>query len=270
MYIAISTLYLPSVLTGSRVSAIGLVCAIFIFSVALGYLLYNRRQLKQTAILQEGIIKQQEMATKGIIDAEEDERRRIAGDLHDGVGQLLSATRMNLDTLLELIKLTDPASLALAAKIMDMVDEGCNEVRDIAHQMMPDVLLKMGLATALRDFVDKIDSQRLKIVLQIAGLENRLENSVEMVLYRVIQETVNNVLKHAKASQLDIQVMMDGLELSVTIEDNGVGFDSNRSGEIGSIGIRNILTRVAYLKGTVDISSSPGMGTLVAILIPLP
>lgn len=252
-----------------RNTTIAIIIALFFGALVIGYLFYNRYRLKQTAILQQEVIKQQDLATKGIIDAEENERRRIAGDLHDGVGQLLSATRMNLDTLLERIKLTDPDNLELATKTMDMVDEGCKEVRTIAHQMMPNVLLKMGLVSALRDFVNKIDPYRLKIVLETAGLDNRLDNSVEIVLYRVIQETVNNVIKHAQASLLDIQVMLEGAEVSVTIEDNGRGFDATDKDKFNGIGIKNIIKRVEYLKGTVDISSSPGKGTLVAILIPL-
>jgi two-component system NarL family sensor kinase len=252
-----------------RNTTIIIICIIFIVAVAFGYLFYNRYRLQQVAILQNAVIRQQDLATKGIIDAEENERKRIAGDLHDGVGQLLSATRMNLDILLERMKQTDDENLDLAFKTMAMVDESCKEVRTIAHQMMPNVLLKMGLVSALRDFVNKIDSHRLKIVLETSGLENRLNNNVEVVLYRVIQETVNNVIKHAKATLLDVQLMMEGGEVSVTIEDNGVGFDTSDREQFEGIGLKNIITRVEYLKGTVDISSSPGAGALVAILIPL-
>ncbi|RFZ92132.1 sensor histidine kinase [Mucilaginibacter conchicola] len=242
-----------------------LISAIFIVS----YQAHNLKRLKYTTGLQAQIIKQQSQNAKGIITADERERQRIAGDLHDGVGQLLSATRMNLDTLFERLKLTDPENSELADKAMAMVDESCREVRTIAHQMMPDVLLKAGLAFALRDFVNKISSDRLKVSLEVSGLENRLQNNVELVLYRVIQETVNNVLKHANASSLDIQLMRDEGEVSITIEDNGRGFSTAEKEQFEGIGLKNIVTRVTYLKGTVDISSSPGKGTLVAILIPI-
>ncbi|RYU89270.1 tetratricopeptide repeat protein [Mucilaginibacter terrigena] len=252
-----------------RNTTIFIICCIFIVFAAFAYLFYNRYRLKQAAILQAEVMRQQDMATKSIIEAEENERRRIAGDLHDGVGQLLSATRMNFDTLLERLNIADTETRELADKTMAMVDESCKEVRTIAHQMMPNVLLKLGLTSALRDFVNKIDSHRLKIVLDVAGLANRLDSSIEIVLYRVIQETVNNVIKHAKASLLDIQLQMEGDEVSVTIEDNGRGFDTSDKEKFEGIGLKNIITRVEYLKGTVDISSSPGKGTLVAILIPL-
>lgn len=246
-----------------------IICFIFIVAIAFGYLFYNRYRLKQLAILQNAVIHRQDIATKSMIDADENERRRIAGNLHDGVGQLLSATRMNLDILLERMKQNNDENLDLAFKAMAMVDEGCKEVRSIAHQMMPAVLLKKGLILALRDLVNKVDSQGLKIVFEASGAGNGLSSNVEVVLYRVIQETVNNVIKHANASLLDIQLMIDANEVSVTIEDNGVGFDTSGKEEFEGIGLKNIITRVAYLKGTVDISSSPGAGALVAILIPL-
>jgi two-component system NarL family sensor kinase len=269
MYKIIPPLLLRPLQIEDNLLAITLICIIFIVSAAYGCLFYNHSQLKRVAILQAGIIKQQNIVTKGIIAAEENERKRTAAGLHDGVGQLLSAARMNLDILLGRLKQTDMDSLALADKCIAMVDEGCREVRIIADQMMPNVLLKMGLVPALRDFVNKIESQRLKIVLETDGLEKRLDSNVEAVLYRVIQETVNNVVKHARASLLDIQLMMEGNEISVTIEDNGVGFDSSGRTKFEGMGLKNIVSRVEYLKGTVDISSSPGTGALVAILIPL-
>lgn len=253
----------PSILLS--VGFLVLISSIFIFS----YQAHTLKRLKYTTGLQAQIIKQQSQSAKGIITADESERQRIAGNLHDGVGQLLSATRMNLDTLFERLKLTDPENGELADKAMAMVDESCREVRAIAHQMMLDVLLKAGLAPALRDFVNKISSDKLKVTLEMTGLESRLQNNVELVLYRVIQETVNNVLKHANASSLDIQLMRDDIEVSVTIEDNGRGFSTAHMEKFEGIGLKNIITRVAYLKGTVDISSSPGKGTLVAILTPL-
>lgn len=250
-------------------STISIICFIFILSAGFGYLFYNYYLLRQLVVVQNAVIKQQIVATTGIIYAGENERRRMAGDLHDGVGQLLSATKMNLDTLLERLKATAPENLELIIKTIFMVDEGCREVRAITHQMMPKVLLKAGLVPALRDFVNKIESRDLKITLETLVLEKQLNSNTEIVLYRVVQEAVNNAVKHAKASLLDIQLTIDGDGVSVTVEDNGQGFDTSRRAEFEGLGLKNIVARVTYLKGTVDISSSPGMGTLVAILIPL-
>jgi len=245
-----------------------IICCILIVVTAVGVLYYHFYRLKQQTLIQADIIRQQELATKRIIAAEENERRRIAADLQDGVGQLLSTTRMNLDTLLGRLMTNSPDNSDLATKTMAMIDEGCKEVRAIAHQMMPGVLLKTGLVAALRDFVNKLESPKLRITLETSGWDNRINNNIEIVLYRIIQETVNNVIKHAAASQLDIQLTIEDDEVSATIEDNGKGFNTAND-KFDGIGLKNIITRVEYLKGTVDISSLPGKGTVVAILIPL-
>ncbi len=135
---------------------------------------------------------------------------------------------------------------------------------------MPNALLKKNLSSAIRDFVDKMDKKSLEVHLYTEGLDEKLDSNVETVLYRVIQECVNNVIKHAEASTLDISVTKDGQSISATIEDNGKGFDINDQEKIAGIGLKNILTRVNYLKGTVDFDSAPGKGTLVALHIPLP
>lgn len=243
---------------------------ILLFTLAsIYYLLNNRYKLKQAARLQAEIIHQQDLATKGIIEAEERERKRIAADLHDGVGQLFSTVRLNLGSLMERVTVNKPEDAALAQKTIAMVDESCKEVRSIAHQMMPNILLKTGLASAVKDFISKIDAEKLKVTLETSGLNERLSNNIEIVLYRVIQECVNNVIKHARANRLDIQLDRNETEISVTVEDNGRGFDTTDSAKFEGIGLKNILTRLAYLKGTADFSSSPGRGTLVAIYVPL-
>jgi len=243
---------------------------ILLFTISsIYYLLNNRYKLKQAAQLQAEIIHQQDLATKGIIEAEERERKRIAADLHDGVGQLFSTVRLNLGSLLERVAITKPEDAALAEKTVAMVDESCKEVRSIAHQMMPNILLKTGLASAVKDFISKIDAEKLKVTLETSGLNERLSNNIEIVLYRVIQECVNNVIKHAQANRLDIQLDRNETEISVTVEDNGKGFDTSDREKFEGIGLKNILTRLAYLKGSADFSSSPGRGTLVAIYVPL-
>ncbi|TAG12078.1 MAG: sensor histidine kinase, partial [Sphingobacteriia bacterium] len=158
---------------------------------------------------------------------------------------------------------------ALAQKTIALVDESCKEVRNISHQMMPNVLLKSGLASAIKDFIDNIDKESLQVNLHTVGLNNRLNNNTEIVLYRVLQETVNNVIKHAKASQLDIQLVKDSESITATIEDNGKGFDKNLVEKFDGIGLKNIRTRVEYLKGSVDFDSHIGGGTVISVWIPL-
>lgn len=242
---------------------------LLVLSVLIAYLLMANMRFKQSVKLQKEILKQQDLATKGIIEAEERERKRIASDLHDGIGQMFSAVRMNLSSISTDIDFKNTDKKILYDKTIGLVDESCKEVRAISHNMMPNVLLRSGLASAVRDFISKIDDSVLKVSLETYGLNDRLDSNIETVLYRVIQESVNNVIKHSGANQLDIQINVEENEITVTIEDNGKGFDTSNKDNFSGIGLKNIITRVEFLKGTVEWDSSVGNGTLVAIHIPL-
>lgn len=244
------------------------ISALFVMVVVLMYMLYRRRQLKQEARLQAEIIKQQDIATRSVLEAEEKERKRIASDLHDGVGQMMSAVKMNLSSLASKIQLANQNDAALLDKTILLVDESCREVRSVSHNMMPNALLKAGLSSAVKEFIDKIDHNKLQVNLYTEGLQQRMANNVETVLYRVIQEIVNNVIKHAEANQLDISLIKDADGISCTVEDNGKGFDISSMENLEGIGLKNIQTRINYLKGTVEWDSSIGKGTLVAIHVP--
>lgn len=141
-------------------------------------------------------------------------------------------------------------------------------MRSISHQMMPNALLKAGLATSIKEFLDPIDGKNIKVYLNVSGLNERLDQQLETVLYRAIQEAVNNVVKHAGATRLTIQILKDEEGLSVSIEDNGGGFDSSSAGYEEGIGLKNIRSRVALLRGSVDVDSAVGRGTVVVIYIP--
>ena len=248
---------------------IGTIASVFLLGIVLVALLIYRNKARQEVKLQAEINKQQEMAARSIIEAEERERRRIAADLHDGMGQILSAVKMNLSGLGDHMQFPNREEQILYEKTLSLVDESCKEVRTLSHNMMPNVLLKAGLGAAVKDFLDKIDSHRIKINLQTIGLNERIDQNVETVLYRVIQESVNNVIKHSGANHLDIQLIKDEREITVTIEDNGRGFDVNQLPQVEGIGLKNMFSRVEFLKGLVQIDSSPGKGTFIHVEIPL-
>ena len=176
---------------------------------------------------------------------------------------------MNLSAIESDINFGSPEQKIAYDRVVALVDESCREVRVVSHNMMPNVLLKAGLASAVREFLDKIDSRVIKVNLYTEGLDNRIDTNIETVLYRVIQECVNNVIKHAKATHLDISMIRDEDGISATIEDNGTGFDTSDASKFNGIGLKNIHTRISYLKGTVEWNSEPGKGTLVAIHVPL-
>jgi two-component system, NarL family, sensor kinase len=246
-----------------------IITTILVFGSLLAYSYYKRYTLRKEKQLQLEVLKQQDLAVKAVLQAEENERKRIAGELHDGVGQTMSAARMNLSAFEHDLHLTDLQQKQKFEKIISLVDESCREVRVVSHNMMPNALVKSGLANAVRDFVDKIDSRIIKVDLYCEGLNERLDTSIETVLYRVIQECVNNVIKHSGANHLDISLTREENDISVTIEDNGRGFDSSEPGKFEGIGLKNMLTRIRYLKGDIEFNSAPGKGTFVGIHVPL-
>lgn len=215
------------------------------------------------------LMRQQEQAIRAVMEAEENERERIARDLHDGVGQMMSAAKMNLSAFESELPFTDKEQRHSFEKIIRLVDESCREVRTVSHIMMPNALLKNNLGDAIREFTGKLNQKDLRIHVYTEGLDQRLDSGMETMLYRVVQECVNNTIKHAGADTMDISLIRDKDGISGTIEDNGKGFDASDPAVRKGIGIRNISSRIEYLKGTVDFDSSPGRGTVVAFHIPL-
>jgi two-component system, NarL family, sensor kinase len=229
---------------------------------------YKHKQQQHKHNLQTQLFEQEKKSTINILAAEEKERKRIASDLHDGVGQLMTAAWLNMQAINENAKNTDTETKELLNKTMYLVDESCKEVRAVSHNMMPNALLKKGLVNAVREFLQQINVKSTKINLQTDGLNNPLPNHIETVLYRVIQESVNNVIKHAQATSLDISINQDETGIDVMIEDNGKGFNFSEANKKDGIGLQNIKSRIEYLKGTVEWNTAENKGTLVAIHIP--
>ncbi|MBL7765316.1 MAG: sensor histidine kinase [Chitinophagaceae bacterium] len=243
--------------------------SLFLVSLIIVWLAYRQYQNKQKHKLQQAVIEQQDMATKAVLQAEENERQRIAADLHDGIGQMLTAARLNLQSLVGKVSWKQEHDQVVFNNALAMVDDSCKEVRTVSHSIMPNALIKSGLGTAIKDFVEKIEQKDLTIHLHSLGLNEALDPNVELVVYRIIQESVNNVIKHSKANTLDISVIRDHEGLQVSIEDNGLGFNKADMSNSEGIGMKNIKARVEFLKGTLDIDSRPGKGTLIAFFIPL-
>jgi signal transduction histidine kinase len=248
---------------------VSVVCIVLLVSLAL-YQLFRKRQIRQQAELDAELAKQRELRSKAVIEAEEKERIRIAKDLHDGVGQILSAAKMNLDSLQHMIKIEGVEEESAFKNTVSLIDESVREVRAVSHSMMPNTLLKMGLVSAIKEFVTKLQSTpNLKVNLEIVGMEGRIEQEKESVLYRVIQEVISNIIKHAGASTLVLQMVRHEHELNIMIEDNGKGFDVSRIDDFEGIGLKNIMSRVEFINGLVHFDSAPGKGTRVIIDVPV-
>jgi two-component system NarL family sensor kinase len=242
--------------------------ALSILIILLAILIIRNWQHKQEVKLQKIILEQQDMAAKSIVVAEENERRRIASDLHDGLGQMLTAARFNLNGISDNMAFQTGQEKLIFEKAVKLLDESCLEVRNVSHNIMPNALMKSGLGNAVKDFIEKIRNTQLAITLNTSGINGSIDANVEIMIYRIIQECVNNALKHSGATKLDISLINDNEGLNLTIEDNGKGFDLATLSLGKGIGMKNIRTRTRYLKGTVDIDSRPGHGTLIAIHIP--
>jgi signal transduction histidine kinase len=146
------------------------------------------------------------------------------------------------------------------------LDHSIGELRRVSHNMMPEALIRYGLEETLENYCENLNlSGTITVQLQTYGLEQRMEQSTEIVLYRIVQELLNNIIRHAGASNVLIQLVRENERFSLTVEDDGKGFDVNAAGQQGGAGLANIRARAAYLNGTVDIQSTPGEGTSVNV-----
>jgi two-component system, NarL family, sensor kinase len=242
----------------------------FVLLITVIWIFYRKKQIEQKAKLAEEIAQQKELRSKAIIEAEEKERRRIAQDLHDGIGQILSAAKLNLSNYQSKAEVKSQEEKDALKNVSDLIDDSVKEVRAVSHNMMPNTLIKLGLASAVREFITKIGNiPNFKVDLEIVGLDKRLPEQTETVFYRVIQEIVNNIIKHSKANHISLQLIKHENEMTVMIEDNGVGFDTGKINEFQGIGLKNIISRIEFLNGRVDFDSTPGHGTNVIIEVPL-
>ncbi|MBC7902306.1 MAG: sensor histidine kinase, partial [Gemmatimonadaceae bacterium] len=227
---------------------------------------FKHKQKLQQQRIAELEIEQQLTATEAVLRGEEQERSRMAKDLHDGLGGMLSGIKYSFQTMERNLIMT-PENQQAFERSMDMLDSSITEMRRVAHNMMPEALVKFGLDTALKDFCNDINqSGALLVSYQSIGLEEfKVEQTTAITLYRIVQELINNVMKHASAKTAIVQVTKTDEIISITVEDDGKGFDTNMLKLSKGIGWSNIQSRIEYLKGRLDIQSTPQKGTSVHI-----
>ena len=248
-----------------------------VFSIVIILFLRKRMQYKNKLALQTETLQQQKItelqqknkliAMNSMIEGQEAERLRIAKDLHDSLGGLLSTVKAHFTTIQNEIEQLD--ALDLTGKTNALIDEACIEVRRISHNMMPHALSLSGLKGAIEDLGTHLQEQGYSVNVEIDNLPEALEPTKEVMIYRLIQEIISNIRKHAQASSILIQLIGHKNEVNLLVEDNGRGFTYETALAKGGLGLKSINSRVAYLDGTIDWDTQPNNGTSLTINIPI-
>ncbi|MBQ9560260.1 MAG: hypothetical protein IJ762_08855 [Bacteroidaceae bacterium] len=219
-----------------------LVALLLLLTALIFFLLWRSNRLsKESAVF------------KARLDGEVAERSRIARDLHDGLGGMLSLLRLKVDG--EVSK----------TEALQLLDATHRELRLVAHNLMPEQLLTGGLSSALSDFAQSVPNARFHHF----GCDRRLPRDIEVVLYRCAYELVNNALKHARATEIDIQLVQDTDKVTLTVCDDGCGIDDARLPVSDGIGLRNIRERISHYGGVLDILANEGKGSEINVTLPL-
>ena len=212
------------------------------------------------------VLKEQELTTiDAMIEGQEKERQRIANDLHDDLGGLMANVKLHFNAL------KDKDSPELYDKTNNLIEEAYQKVRSVAHAKNSGVIAKQGLLKAVHNMADKVSaSNSIEIDVIDHGLDNRLENSLELTLFRIIQELITNIIKHANATEATIHLTNHVDSINIMVEDDGIGFNPNQITKTNAgMGISSIDKRVEHLNGKLAIESEKNKGTTVIIDIPL-
>jgi len=202
-----------------------------------------------------------------VINTEESERKRFATDLHDSIGPLLSSINLYLSTLSKVNSEADRKNIIQAS--VDAVNEALVSIKEISNNLSPHVLNDFGLEKAIRSFTNKINlSQAINISFNAENMEQRFNHQVEVVIFRVVAELINNTIKHAKAQSIEINLSIEKNMLSLIYIDDGIGFDTKaiNAGTSNGMGLYNVLSRIRSLNGTHKIKSNPQRGGMMAVV----
>jgi len=249
----------PVLIIGTTVVVV-LIAGLFFFVIV-----YQRKMIKNQVALRRLEDERQQELLKAVIDAQESERKRLAEDLHDSVGQVLSAIKLKLHKLDKL----DEGQNAMLADTRKLTDECIQEIRNIIHNVLPPVLTDFGLIDALQALCVKMnDNTPIQVTFTRKLADERFGSEIELTLYRIAQELFGNAVKHSEATTIHVDLAKNGNTLVMSFRDNGRGFniDTVKHG----FGIKNLRSRVQLINGKIDIYSKPLSGTITTINIPLP
>jgi signal transduction histidine kinase len=234
-------------------------------------MIVTSRDITEMKIAQENLLDQklnrQKQITKATIRAQENERSHIGKELHDNINQILTTTRLYIDTAL--VEEDEKYRQILLTKSLKSVCNAMEEIRKLSKSLVPPSLGDIGLRDAVEDMITSFNiSKNLQIKLKTTNLkESGIKEQIKLTAYRVVQEQLNNIIKHSKAGNAEVQLSIVKKVLKVTITDDGIGFDPGK--KIKGIGFSNIVNRAEVHHGSVRITSSPGEGCSLHISIPL-
>ncbi len=250
---------------------------IFTFIILLAIILfvtyYQRKQIQQKIAIQELKSEMQRQMLESALEVQEVERVRIAKDLHDEVGAMLSVTKMSFNQLLR--KLDSAEDLAKMGKqTRELLEQSIGQVRRISKELVPSTLEEFGLILSIDEFIQKVHlASTTSFTFSHEGIaaKQRFDKKIELTIYRLIQELVNNALKHAEAKEITLKLTTKDNKIIFTFTDDGKGFDfvAIRNDPKSGLGLRNMESRLSVINGTINVQSSIGQGTTTTIEIPI-
>jgi len=206
-------------------------------------------------------LQQQKQILKTILETQEGERKNISEALHNGLGQLLYAAKLNLDDL----KLEGAKQKEVKQQVNTLITEAIATTRNISFELTPTVLRDFGLQSAIEEFVNRIAGSKLKITCDFEGMDAHLDDLAEISLYRIIQELLNNIIKHSEATEASIELIKEENRVYLRVQDNGKGFKNPIQTKRKGMGLSSIRNRVDLLEGKLKIDSRPNKGTVFEI-----
>ncbi|MGN6641352.1 MAG: sensor histidine kinase [Mucilaginibacter sp.] len=254
---------IPVLIIGTLVVVV-LITGLFFFVI-----IYQRKMIKNQVELRRLQDLQQQELLKAVVETQESERKRLAEDLHDSVGQVLSAIKLKLHRLDKVtVDGGENGNMALLADTRKLTDECIQEIRNIIHNVLPPVLTDFGLIDALQALCTKMDQAtaiRVEFTRKLA--DQRFPSEIELTVYRIAQELFGNAVKHSQATSIHVELSRQGNVLEMTFRDNGIGF--NMDNITHGFCLKNLRSRVHLINGKIDIYTKPLSGTLTTINVPL-
>ena len=222
----------------------------------------ERREL-EAELAAEKITKQREI-TEATIQAQEKERTELGKELHDNINQILSTTKLYIDMALTETDIREE----LLQKTYRNISSAIEEIRMLSKSLVPPSLGDIGLKEAVSELIESLNiSQRIKLTLKTTGIESvNMPDNIKLMAYRIVQEQVNNIIKHSRATTAEIKLAVSRKMFNITVKDNGIGFDAKRKSN--GIGLSNITSRAELHNGKVDVVSSPGKGCTLKVSLP--